>query len=109
MEETLVQEIANQLGMAVEEGAAFFQSVLPAYIDYKIYTCLCLIIASAIIFIGFLIATTMFIKQAKKPKLLNQQREDYWFAAFVCGALTIISLVVCVISFCNCLGWVFFF
>lgn len=110
MDSTVIQEIANQLGMAVDQAGQFVTEHLPAFAGLKvIQNVVPLVIVWALFFvllIAALIALTIAVKARNKDNedgdkmWSNRDLDDYasfWIYAFV-GAFAVVALIIAAIT-----------
>lgn len=109
MDSTVIEEIANQLGMAVDDVGTFIQSILPSYAGMQIVNNLipCILAGVAIVFCVFFMVH--LIKDGKKP-FMDRRYEDDIRAILMCvgAALIILSVVVLCFTVSNIIGWAMF-
>lgn len=104
MDSTVIQEIANQLGMAVDDAGVFIRQCLPQYAElHVLYNVMYAIICVVLIAITAVMARKIFVRQ--------QRDMDGEF----CTAIIVISMIViatCVFCFVcsvgNAIGWAMF-
>lgn len=93
---TVVQEIANQLGIAVDQTGQFITTYLPQYAALQSMRSAVII---GIVFLGFIISFVAFIVFYKLSTKSYQDSDisDYFEAAFMVAGLIALSLFVVII------------
>lgn len=104
MDSTVIQEIANQLGIAVDDASAFIQQYLPQYANLHIFynimwMILCVVIACITVKVGRI----LFIRD----------RDDNYgdfcsVIIFICTSIVVICIIIFIIAVGNAVGWVAF-
>lgn len=100
MDSTVVQEIANQLGMAVDQAGKFIQEQLPNYAALKIIQLSCpLYILGILAFISLIISIVSY--------LITRNIDND--VCFISGAVFVVCFIIFVIVLLNSLaqiiGW----
>lgn len=113
MEVTVIEEIANQLGMAVDSTGDFITTMLPQYAGLKTlesgmvaFGCLIVIIVCAII---FKVCYAKYMKEKAEGSKSHLFLDDDLFTYSVaCGIPAAVALVMLLIFMYKALGWLFF-
>lgn len=100
-----VQEIANQLGIGVNEVMAY----LPGYASGKIISCITTISIAAFLIIVLLIPFLICLKKANNKDLSWDKRDDYELTAIIIGVIDcfalLIGLVIIILSINDLIMW----
>lgn len=118
MDSTVIQEIANQLGMAVDQAGQFITEQLPAFAALKVVQCIVPLVIAWVVFLVLAIvaitAIAMTSKSVKKAEEKHSWRSDYedYFSFYVfvfAGVLALVALFVAtIVSACaipDIIGW----
>lgn len=104
MDSTVIQEIATQLGIAVDDASAFIQQYLPQYANLRIFydimwMILCVVIACITVKIGRI----LFICDS------DDNYGDFCSVIiFICTSIVVICIIIFIIAVGNAIGWVMF-
>lgn len=103
----VIQEIANQLGIAT---TAVTKEIIPAYAQYQIYNGVWGAILFGIPFICALVLTVFFLKKgvaAKKSGDVDEKYDSslYFTIGSIAGACTLFLFILCVSSTASIFLW----
>ena len=111
-----IQEIANQLGIAV---SAVTKNVIPAYASYVIATHVSRVIICAAITIALLVLARFLIAKSKEyvnweqEKLTKYQRDDmkdkyetFEMVCFICYVISAFTAVILVVELATMIPWI---
>lgn len=103
MDATIVQEIANQLGMAVDATSEWLSTALPLYAGYRTTVAVAWIVISAVVVVASLLAATILYRRTKAAIVRENESKGYrafydWFDHFAALAC-IIVLAICTACF----------
>lgn len=111
MDSTVIQEIANQLGMAVDQAGAFIQEQLPQFAALKAMQSTIPIIATWVIFgVLVIIGISAVIIYAVFNKRLKYEVESALFEVILAsltlsGIMILIAIVTTAFCVPNIIGW----
>lgn len=117
MDATVVQEIANQLGMAVDATSEWLSATLPLYAGYRTTVAVAWIVISAVVVVVALLAATMLYHHTKATiacKNENYKTYDWWdypvayISVIVLVILAAIFLIPLLINIDTLVRWSFF-
>lgn len=114
MDSTVIQEIANQLGIAADDASALIQQYLPQYAGLQIfYNVMGVIISAVIIAITVVIGRKVFIhKRDRIEKMGCIERivygDDCTFAIVVSAIIVAVFMIAIVFDIRNIIGWTVF-
>lgn len=102
MDDTAIKEIADQLGIAVDQAAQFITTYLPQYASLKTMFCVsyCVIAASVflILLVAFCVAWRIYAVREKDPNISSWENENWDWATTMLGIFAGIMFVVMVIT-----------
>lgn len=104
MDSSVIQEIANQLGMAVDDAGTFIQQCLPQYASLQIfYNVMWMIVFVVLIVITVIVARKIFIHQQ------HDMGGEFCTTIIIVGAaLVAVFMIMLVCSIGNAIGWIVF-
>lgn len=104
MNSTVIQEIANQLGMAVDDAGTFIHQCLPQYASLQIfYNVMWMIAFVVLIVITVIVARKIFIHQQ------HDMDGEFCTTIIICSAtLVAVFMIPLVCSIGNAIGWIVF-
>lgn len=113
MDETVIKEIGNQLGMATDNAAQFIETYLPQYANLRVMLDIAYCIIAAVVFLILLIAFLLVFRVYKKrdddPDISHWYNEGYETATVVLLFLVVFAFVVlvvsCAINIPNAIAW----
>lgn len=113
MDETVIKEIGNQLGMATDNAAQFIETYLPQYANLRVMLDIAYCIIAAVVFLILLIAFLLVFRVYKKrdddPDISHWDNEGYGTATVVLLFLVVFAFVVlvvsCAINIPNAIAW----
>ncbi len=103
MDATIVQEIANQLGMAVDATSEWLSATLPLYAGYRTAVAVAWTIISAVVVVVSLLAAVVLYRRtnaaiARENEGSNRWKSHDWFDHPV-PYVIIIALAICAVIF----------
>lgn len=109
MEATVIEEIAHQMGMAVDTAAQFVADILPQYAALMAWERGVVCAVLAVLLVLCIIATVKYTKWAKKEWNEYCTDEEFIILFFVGAALTLAVLVIALACNISTMGsWYFF-
>ena len=104
MDSTVIQEIANQLEMAVDDAGVFIQQYLPQYANLQIlYN-----ILSAITWLAFIVITVVVARRVFNYQCDNMNG-DFCITNIVISKVIIVFIILnLVCNVANTIGWAMF-
>ena len=104
MDSSVIQEIASQLGMAVDDAGAFIQQCLPQYAGLQIfYNVMWTILWIALIIVTVVVARKIFVHQQ------HDMDGEFCMTIIVCSTVLVAMFVMQLV--CNigdAIGWAVF-
>lgn len=114
MDATVIEEIANQLGMAVDQAGAFVTNILPQYAGLQMLQNIIGLSVATIVIIACIVVFVAYYKYVNK-RAENDTRYEEWErrsdinrCALVCGLIGIFAIAGIFIFLYHALGWHFF-
>lgn len=106
MNEKVIEEIANQLGIAVDQASQFLGDMIPQYAGLQALN----MAGGAFVALGFLVGGLIAVKIGIPMYKNRKDRCDdrYWSPLGFGGAAAISAFTCLVIILCNIAGWVMF-
>ena len=113
MDDTVIKEIADQLGIATDQAAQFITTYLPQYASLKTMLCISYCVIAAVVFaivlIAFCIVLHIYTKRDKDPDIMCYENEGWEGASVALGiaavSLFVVFVVNCAINIPNAIGW----
>lgn len=113
MDDTVIREIANQLGMATDQAAQFIETYLPQYASLKVMLdtayCIIALVVFVMLLIAFLVIHSIYEKREANPDILSYENEGYEFASIIAGSSAVVSfivlIVICAVLVPDAIAW----
>ena len=113
MDDTVIKEIADQLGIATDQAAQFITTYLPQYASLKTMLCISYCVIAAVVFaivlIAFCIVLHIYTKRDADPDIMCYENEGLEEASVALGiaavSLFVVFVVICAINIPNAIGW----
>lgn len=104
MDSTVIQEIANQLDMAVDDAGVFIQQCIPQYAGLQVlYNVMYMILWIVLIVITIVVARKIFVY------LQHNMDGEFCMIIIICSTIIVALLIMpLVFSIGNAIGWAMF-
>lgn len=101
MDSTVIQEIANQLGMAVDQAGQFITDQYPMFVEMKLWQLTAPLLILALVMVASIICALISYKTAYIPS-----ENGFHCCSWTLAAFCLVALIICsCISLPDIIGW----